>query len=130
MQESRVVVGNYVSLCDTNDENDDHFHLCKVIAIKDEKAVLLNYGTWSFNIKNAVFKVLYQEKSTGRYTTQIPTKDLESQQVIDRLALSEADDYIDHYDIKMKSSMKITAKSVRQIRKLGLRHHILGKTFP
>jgi len=130
MQEDKLIIGNFVSLCETNDENDDRFHLCKVMAIEDDKAVLLNYGTWTPNIKSAVFKIMYQETNTGRYTTQTPTKNAKSQQVIDRIELQEADDYIDHYDIKMRKSMKISAKSARQLRKLGLKHHILGKTFP
>ena len=42
MQEDQLILGNFVSLCDTDDENDVYFHLCKVVAIEDNKAVLLN----------------------------------------------------------------------------------------
>ena len=99
-------------------------------AIEDDKALLLNFGTWTTKIQHAIFKVLYQETDTGRYTTQRPIKNEKGQRIIDRVPLDEADDYIDHYDIKMKRSMKITAKSIKQLKRLGLHHHILGKTFP
>ena len=130
MQDSRLVVGNYVSLCDTNDEEDDHFHLCEVTAIEDDKAVLLNYGTWSGNISTATFDIMYQEYSTGKYTTQKPKHKAKEQEVLDKVAVEEADDYIDHYNIRMTKSMKISAKSIKQLKKLGLKHHVLGKTFP
>ena len=52
MQESRIILGNYVALCDTDDPEDTLFHLCKVIvALEDGKAVLLNYDTFQPNIK-------------------------------------------------------------------------------
>ena len=130
MQDKGLVIGNYVSLCDSNDENDDHFHLCEVIAIEDGKAVLLNYGTWQNNIKTAKFSILYQEHNTGRYTTQKPLTRAREQEVLDRVDLEEADDYIDHYNIQVTKAGKICAKSVKQLTKLGLKHHVLGRTFP
>ena len=129
MQENNVVVGNYVTLCDTDDEDDDRFHLCQVIAIQDNNAVLLNHATWSPNIKMAVFSVMYQLGNT-RYTTEKPKQRAKEHEVIDRVPLDEADGYIDHYDVKLTKTMRITAKSLRQLAKLGLRHHILGQTFP
>ena len=51
MQQREIVVGNYVVLCDSDNIEDDHFHLCKVLSIQDGKAVLLNYVTWTANIK-------------------------------------------------------------------------------
>ena len=44
--------------------------------------------------------------------------------------LEEADEYIDHYDLKLTRQMKLTAKSIKQLDKLGLKHHVLGTTFP
>ena len=130
MQENILKIGNFIALCDSNDPEDDLFHLCKVIGIVDNKAKLLNHATCTRNIWQAVFKVMYQEKSTLRYTTVKPNKGAKAQQVIDELDLENADDYVDHYDIKMTGSMKISAKSIREIAKLGLRHHVLGRTFP
>ena len=130
MQERRLVVGNYVALCDSADLEDDHFHLCKVLSIEDEKALLLNYATFSNNIHNAKFSIMYQERSTLRYTTAKPKRNAREQEVLDKVALEEAEDYVDHYDIKMTKGMKIGKKSIRQLKKLGLKHHVLGQTFP
>ena len=130
MQESRIILGNYVALCDTDDPEDTLFHLCKVIALEDGKAVLLNYATFQPNIKTAKFSIMYQERSTHRYTTQKPTKDAREQEVLDRVDLTEIDGYVDHYDIKMTSSMRIKSTSIRQLKRLGLKHHVLGRTFP
>ena len=130
MQTRKVVVGKYVALCDTADKEDDHFHLCKVTAIVDDKAVLQNYATWSQNIYRAKFTPMYQEDHTLRYTTERPKRDAESQEVIDEVPLEEAEDFIDHYDVKMTPKMHISKKSIRQLKALGLKHHVLGKTFP
>ena len=130
MQDNKLVPGNFVSLCDTDDENDVHFHLCKVIAIEDDKALLLNYATWGTSLRSAKFRVLYQEKGTNRYTTQKPRHNAKEREVLDDLPLEQADGYIDHYNIIMTKDMRITAASIRQLKKLGLKHHILGKTFP
>jgi len=130
MQEDKLITGNFVTLCDTDDENDVHFHLCKVIAIEDNKAILLNYATWGKRLRSAKFSVLYQEKATSRYTTQKPKGNAKDREVIDQLPLEQADDYVDHYDIKMTKDMRMSKASIRQISKLGLKHHILGKTFP
>ena len=130
MQERELIVGNYVALCDSADLEDDHFHLCKVISIEDDKAILLNYATFNNNINNAKFSIMYQERSTLRYTTLKPKRNAREQEVIDKVPLDEAEDYIDHYDLRMTKSMKIGRKSMRQLKKLGLKHHVLGTTFP
>ena len=130
MQENKLVPGNFVSLCDTDDENDIHFHLCKVIAIEDDKALLLNYATWGKNLNSAQFSILYQERPSNRYTTQKPNKNAKEQEVVDKLPVAQADDYVDHYNLKMTKVMRLTKASIRQIRKLGLKHHVLGSTFP
>ena len=130
LQERRLIPGNFVALCDSADPEDDLFHLCRVLSIEDDKAVLLNYATFQRNIKTAVFSIMYQERATARYTTQKPARNAREQEVIDKVALSEADEYVDHYDIRMTGSMKIKARSIRQLNKLGLRHHVLGTTFP
>ena len=130
MQERKLIVGNYVALCDTDSPEDDHFHLCKVIEIEDNTVVLLNYATFGTRLTTAQFSVMYQERSSSRYTTEKPKLNARSQEVIDRISLEEADGYIDHYDIKMTLRMRIKARCIRQLRKLGLKHHILGKTFP
>ena len=130
MQERKLVMGNYVALCDSADPEDDHFHLCKVVEIEDNAAVLLNYATFSANIQTARFSIMYQSRHSARYTTERPTINARSQEVIDRVNLEEADDFIDHYDVKMTAKMRIKAKCIRQLQKLGLKHHVLGKTFP
>merc|ERR1712032_719418 len=121
----RLIIGNFVSLCDSDDPEDDHFHLCKVVDIVDGKAILLNYATGTKNIKHAIFKVMYQEDSTLRYTTVKPTKNEAGQRVVDELLIKTADDFVDHYDIKMTGSMKISAKSQKDLSRLGLAHHVL-----
>ena len=73
---------------------------------------------------------LYQEASTNRYTTQKPKRNTKDREVIDELPLQQADDYVDHYNVQMTKDMRVSKGSIRQLRKLGLKHHILGKTFP
>ena len=88
-----------------------------------------NYVTWSPNIKTVVFSVMYQLNNV-KYTTEKPKQRARDHEVIDRVPLGEADSFIDHYDVKLTPKQKITVKSRRQLEKLGLRHHILGQTFP
>ena len=83
MQERKLIVGNYVALCDSADPEDDHFHLCKVIEIEDHTAVLLNYATFSTNLAKAKFSIMYQERRGLRYTTDKPRINPRSQEVID-----------------------------------------------
>ena len=45
------------------------------------------------------------------------------------MTVEEVEDYTDHYNIKMTKSMRISAKSIKQLVKLGLNHHVLDKTF-
>ena len=45
------------------------------------------------------------------------------------MTVEEVEDYTDHYNIKMTKSMRISAKSIKQLVKLGLNHHVMGKTF-
>ena len=130
LQEHKLIVGNYVALCDSNDPEDVHFHLCRVLEIEDGKAILQNYATFGNNIKTVKFSPMYQEERTLRYTTDKPRRNAESQEVIDKLDLEVADDFIDHYDIKMISNSRISKKSIRQLNQLGLKHHVLGSTFP
>ena len=130
MQVNELTPGHFVTLCDSNDPDDDLFHLCKVKDIVDSRAVLLNYATWTANINQAVFSIMYQENTTMRYTTVKPQRKAEEQQVIDEISLEDADDYIDHYDVRMTGTMRISKKSIREINKLRLRHHVLGRTFP
>ena len=79
---------------------------------------------------NAKFGIMYQERSTLKYTTQKPKRNVREQEVIDKVPLEEAEDYVDHYDIKVTKNTRIGKKSIRQLRKLGLKHHVLGQTFP
>ena len=130
MQQRELVVGNFVALCDSDNVKDDHFHVCKVLAIQDNKAVLLNYATWTSNIKTAQFSVMYQHAKDHTFTTIAPRKNVKEQEVIDWVTLQEADDYIDHYNLQLTKSMKIKAKTAKQLKQLGLKHHVLGKTFP
>ena len=58
MQERKLIVGNFVALCDSDE---DHFHLCRVLAIEDVKAILLNYSTSTRNLRLAKFGILYQK---------------------------------------------------------------------
>ena len=130
MQEHKLLIGNFVALCDSNDPEDDHFHLCRVVAIVDDKAILLNYATGTKNIRHAIFKIMYQEFGTHRYTTVRPVRKETQQRVVDELPINTADDFIDHYDLKVTGAMKLTAKSIKELKRLGLKHHILGETFP
>ena len=130
LQQSELKVGNFVALCDSDDPNDVYFHLCKVVEVEDNKAVLLNYTTWSKNINTATFSIMYQQENTQRYTTEKPKRNAREQEVVDRIDLDVADDYIDHYDVKLTRNMHLSKKSIRQLEQLGLKHHVLGETFP
>ena len=130
VQENAWKIDNFVSSCDSDDPSDDLFYLCKVLDIVDDKTILLNYTTWTTNIHQAVFSIMCQEDKTLRCTTVKPTRKEEEQQVIDHLDLADADDYIDHYDVRMTDTMRISKRSTRELAKLRLRHHTLGRTFP
>ena len=112
MQSRDLIVGNYVALCDSNRAEDDHFHLCKVLSIADGKAVLLNYATWHSNIKHAKWSIMYQHTSDLAFTTIPPRKNPTEQEVIDWVSVDEADEYIDHYDVQLTKSMRITSKCI------------------
>ena len=71
MQERKLIVGNdYVTLCDSADPEDDHFHLCKVIETDDNTAVLLNYATFSTNLAIAKFSIMYPERRSLWYNIE------------------------------------------------------------
>ena len=116
MQTNEMKVGNYVTLCDTDKPEDDRFHLCEIIVIEDDKAQLLNLVTWTSNIRTAKFCTLYQQARTQRYTTERPLREADQQRVIDEVPIEIADDYIDHYDIKLTQSMRISASSQKQLK--------------
>ena len=105
IQKDKLIPGNFVSLCDTDDENDVHFHLDKVVVMEDDKDLLLNYATWGKNLNSAKFKILYQEPSTNGYPTQKPTRNVRDHEAMDELSLKQTDDYIDHYNIKLTKGM-------------------------
>ena len=48
--------------------------------------------TFHPNIKTVKFDIMYQERSTHRYTTQKAIKDDREQKVLDQLDLTEIDD--------------------------------------
>ena len=110
-------MGNFVALCDSDE---DYFHLFRVLAIEDVKAILLNYSTSTRNLKLAKFGILYQRQSTQQYKLEPPGKKAREQEVIDQEPLEDADSFIDHYDIKMTKATRISAKSIKQLTKLGL----------
>ena len=130
LQDNKVVVGRYVTLCDTDEEKDVWFHLCKVIEVTDGKAILLNYATFGKNIHSAKFSIMYQEEDTAKYTTVKPRRNARQQEVKDKVDLDDIDGYVGLYDVKLTKAMRISKGSIKQIKKLGLKHHILGKTFP
>jgi len=88
-------VGNFVALCDSDE---DHFHICRVLAIEDVKAILLNYSTSTRNLKLAKFGILYQKRSTQQYTLEPPGKKAREQEVIDQVPLEDAESFFDNYD--------------------------------
>jgi len=116
-------VGNFVALCDSDE---DYFHLCRVLAIEDVKAILLNYSTSTRNLKLAKFGILYQKQSTQQYKLEPPGKKAREQEVIDQVPLEDAGSFTDHYD---ESHAHIGQVNTLRM-KLGLHHHVLGETFP
>ena len=130
MQEIKLKPGNFVSLCDTDDKDDVLFHLCRVLSVENDEVELLNYATWGKRLKSAKFSILYQDTNSSQYTTKAPAKKAKEQEVIDRVPLEDVDGYVDHYDIRMTKAMRISKPSQTQLARLGLKHHVLGETFP
>ena len=124
-------VGNFVALSDTDDPNSKGFkqvHVGKVINIADGQARIQNYATLSKNIAQAKWAPLYQ-MDDGVYTTVKPRRNAKNLRVID--IVDEFDqDYVRCADLTMTGSGKISARSRTHLANLGLKHHVLGFTYP
>jgi len=127
-------VGKYVAICDTDDpanENYNRYHLGKVTNIADGQASIANYATFGKNIITARWKPLYQ-KDNGTYTLAKPRKAAASKRVIDIVDVDDQS-YVRHFDVKLNTHgkhPKIALQTRKQLRALGLEHHVLGKTYP
>jgi len=103
-------------------------HVGKIINIADGQASVQNYATLSKNIAQAKWAPLYQ-LSSGVYTTVKPKRDARKLRVIDKV--DEFDqDYVRCANITMTPTGKISARSRAHLASLGLRHHVLGLTYP
>jgi len=123
-------VGNYVALADSDDPDDNHFHVARILAVADGRIRLQNYVTTSNDLRVATWQRLYQH-SDGRYRRG-GRKSANWQPVIDELEVSgEADfPYIRHHRLKFLASGRLTAKCKQQLQQSGLHHHVLGRSFP
>ena len=102
---------NYTTLlCDTSDPQDDLFHVCKILYIQDGKAAPLNYTTFQRNIITTSRKV-----NRKVYHAKVVSEPRE-QEVIERVAIEDVEDYIDDYNVRMT---KIT-KERKQRKKYNL----------
>ena len=124
-------VGNFVALSDTDDPKAKGFkqvHVGKIINIADGQAHIQNYATLSRSMAQAKWAPLYQLPS-GVYTTVKPKRNAKNLRVIDMV--DEFDqDYVRCADLSMTSSGKISARSRAHLANLGLKHHVLGLTYP
>ena len=132
--EHDLKVGNFVALCDTDDPTSDKynlFHLGKVTNIADDQAHIANYATFGKNLITAAWKPLYQTDA-GEYTVAKPRRAAASKRVVD---IVDADDqsYVRHFDVKLNSKgkhPKIAVATRKQLAAQGLRHHVIGRTYP
>ena len=123
-------VGNFVALADSDDPSDDRYHVAEIISNADNRIRLRNYATTSTNINNATWQPLFQHRD-GRYRRG-GRKSKHWDYVVDEIdAESETDfPYIRHHQLRLLDSGRLTAKSKLQLRKSGLKHHVLGRSFP
>ena len=124
-------MGDFVALCDTDDPNSKEYHmyhLAKVINVADGMAQLQNYAATNRKLANAKWKPLYQD-TDGAYMLTKPRKEAETKRVVDAVE-TEEQDYVRHFGIKLTAAGKIVARHRKKLKQLGLRHHVLGVTFP
>ena len=82
------------------------------------------------NIHTAVWKPLFQHHD-GRYRRGGKASK-QWKPVMDEVEIQGEGDfpYIRHHRLKLTGNGALAAASKRQLRKAGLQHHILGKSFP
>ncbi len=124
-------LGNFVALADTDDPSDDLFHVAKIISVADGKVQLLNYATNNRNLTNAKFEKLFQNSSDGRYRRG-GRESACWKQVVDEIDIEDEDEYtyVRHHRLRLTANGKLTSQSRQQLQSAGLKHHILGTTFP
>lgn len=123
-------MGNFVALADTDDPQDDQYHVAKVISVADGIVSLANYSTTTSNVNTATWKRLFQHRD-GRYRSGGKASK-HWQPVIDELDIDGEKDfpYIRHHRLQFTGNGHLTAACKRQLRQSGLRHHVLGRSFP
>ena len=128
---SNLRVGSFVALSDTDDpaaKGYTYYHVGKVINIADAQASIQNYATQSKNVVTAKWSPLYQ-LPTGVYTIVKPRRKAASMRVIDMVDEHD-EDYVRCTDVRLTSTGKLTACSRKHLARLGLKHHVLGLTYP
>ena len=128
---ARLRKDKFVALSDTDDVDSkgySMYHVGKVINVADGQAHIQNYATANRNINTATWQPLYQLDS-GAYTTAKPRRGAANKRVID-IVDDDDTDYVQHANVKLTTSQKLAARTRKHLIEKGLKHHVLGLTFP
>ena len=123
-------VGNFVALADSDDPADNRFHVAKITGIVDGNLILQNYATSTQNTQSATWKPLYQHDD-GRYRRGgHASKHWHA--VVDEVIMDDEKEfpYIRHHRLQFTESGRLTASCKKQLQQSGLKHHVLGRSFP
>jgi len=121
-------IGKFIAVNDNSaDQNwNDHFHVAEIISIVNDIPKVWYYSTNAKNLKSAVWRKVYSERST-RLTNRVPTH-------INRLGARLTGDILDPdsilvHNIELTPASRLTSKSIRAINSKRLKHHRFGVTW-
>ena len=139
---AELKLGNLVAICDTDDPEDKHFHVAKVLRIDadTQTAMVQQYATKTASIRAVVWQPLFAwtRRDPQDASRQVHTYGLggttcgKYKPVEDTVELEDPTDefpYIRHCDLKLLASGKLAAASRHQLADKKLRHHQLGRTY-
>ena len=106
----------------------EHYHLGEIKAT-GENVEIATWATTAANLKNAVWKPLFQLEKTCQFTIGATGRKRKAR-VMDIIPTEQSDGYIGMRNVAMNASKKIATTSLRQIKRKRIKHHRLGTTFP
>jgi len=125
-QQEPIKTGEWVLYRD--DLESEYYHLGK-IKQTGENVEIRTWATANKNLKNAVWKPLFQLEKTCQYTIGA-TGNKRKAEVMDTIPAQDSSEYIGMRGIAMNNSGKMANKSQRKFKRMRLKHHQLGVTFP
>ena len=128
---NKLRMGSLVAFSDTDDTQDaGHklYHIGKVVNVADEVAHVANYATQSKSVTQAKWSLLYQLPN-GVYTLTKPRRGAKQARVIDKIDVNDKD-YVKCANVQLTTAGKLAARYRKRLERHGLKHHVLGLTYP